>query len=399
MHEEQKEMGVEFTDTQARNIHCAQHCPFRNSNNSQKHLTVGHSRSSEEEFGDDGGWVDDADDVEMEIAEQLGNLHDIQVTENKPEPLLPTRCIQKLPARYENLVVSNKSALVKSVRTETHASEPVAQSDAGESEDEELESGLFVYCYKTEPDKYGLFKVYESALPSMDPDESISTDEITDAPTFSSNYIARQILPPPPLDIISDGASDTASDSSADENIGLFPNKTCFRLMQWFYAYPKPSLKMLDSLVHDVLNRKSYKKSDLDDFRAKTEVARMDRYLGQATTDPQNRDEASAVPGCPGDGWYHASVSIPLPRARQTFKSKEEAPQLTIEGLWYRKPLKVIKARFDDPISAEYHLQGHYEAGVYVGLVLTKPEPAEGGCAEIDSHLRLVCLSGKYVMA
>ncbi|THU91216.1 hypothetical protein K435DRAFT_820896 [Dendrothele bispora CBS 962.96] len=64
-------------------------------------------------------------------------------------------------------------------------------------------------------------------------------------------------------------------------------------------------------------------------------------------------------PDVPLNGWYQTNVSIPLPRAGKRFCNEDHAPILTIDGLWYRKPLEVIKEAFLDPLSAEYHLKAH----------------------------------------
>ncbi|THU91115.1 hypothetical protein K435DRAFT_820952 [Dendrothele bispora CBS 962.96] len=52
-------------------------------------------------------------------------------------------------------------------------------------------------------------------------------------------------------------------------------------------------------------------------------------------------------------------LSIPLPHARSSFASEDNAPKLTIDGFYYRKPLEVIKEALRDPSSSSFHLQGH----------------------------------------
>ncbi|THV05942.1 hypothetical protein K435DRAFT_816082 [Dendrothele bispora CBS 962.96] len=113
--------------------------------------------------------------------------------------------------------------------------------------------------------------------------------------------------------------------------------------MAWFYnGHESKSFADLDNLVNDVLLADDFRKEDLADFRAKKVVRDMDDYLGpkfSLSTD---------------DGWIETSVKIPLP-AEGVKRSEADAPTLEVDGVFYRKPLEVIKTVFQSKHSQNFH--------------------------------------------
>ncbi|THU78624.1 hypothetical protein K435DRAFT_699735 [Dendrothele bispora CBS 962.96] len=113
--------------------------------------------------------------------------------------------------------------------------------------------------------------------------------------------------------------------------------------MAWFYnGHESKSFADLDNLVDNVIMADDFKKEDLKGFRAKKVARDMDEYLGP-------RFSLSA-----DDGWIETSVKIPLP-AEGIKRSEADAPTLEVDGIFYRKPLEVIKAVFQSERSRNFH--------------------------------------------
>ncbi|KAF8816480.1 hypothetical protein BYT27DRAFT_7077235, partial [Phlegmacium glaucopus] len=50
------------------------------------------------------------------------------------------------------------------------------------------------------------------------------------------------------------------------------------------------------------------------------------------------------------------SVSIPVPCDGVKFKSEEDAPRFVVDGIWFRRPLEVIKRAFSEPAAEKFHI-------------------------------------------
>ncbi|KAK7444353.1 hypothetical protein VKT23_015366 [Stygiomarasmius scandens] len=399
----------------ARNVHLAQHCPYRNVLQPKKRAKLTHQEDGDDqdlqwEDEDDtqmadghGSGLGSGDMVDVDGEGQAGQFEGFGLENEdsapmeivqEPEPQVETQTRtsarrRKLPARFEDKVVSNRSALIKSTRSQRAVSpeadenpiprpfnptsmvldlnfpnpldEDAPSAPLLEHLIDDVESPKpYTFYYQTDPDEFGVFKVFESSIPSVDPDENVGVDEIADAPTFMSNVgvdeSARSYSSC--FGVHLDEANE--EDGSTAEGWAPFLSKSVFRLMDWFYRFPKNSLSALDSLVKDVILHEDFKQSDFVGFRANAEVKKLDKYLGQDGDFEEDEDpNLPPNPTAIRDGWYCTSVTIPLPHARSTFASEEAAPKLTVDGVYYRKPLEVIKEALQDPSSADFHLQGH----------------------------------------
>jgi hypothetical protein len=118
--------------------------------------------------------------------------------------------------------------------------------------------------------------------------------------------------------------------------------------MSWFNSGSNlKSLGELDRLVNVVLSD-DFKKEDLVGFSAKRESERLDNY----DNDPTSRLLAD-------DGWIETSVSISVPAEHVRHASETDAPRFEVPGLFYRRPLEVLKAALQEESSAEFHLFPH----------------------------------------
>ncbi|KAF5342710.1 hypothetical protein D9758_015877 [Tetrapyrgos nigripes] len=366
----------EFPDTRARQIHIKRHCPFKGRPQTSKCAkfadVIEEAEGNQEDEGESA--IDIVDSIE------IPPIPDIEAQPvDAPEDSEPPRRSRKLPGRYENLVISNLSALRKATRVltknptqEPDSIRPPSPADAdvpmqadplpcsSEPHNSSIPNdGPTLFNYKTEPNEFGLFKVYESVLPSSDPDEQVDLDQAADALTFTSNSIVHDSTRSYSRCFGITITSDEMSDISLNPSTAPFLNHSIFLLMNWYYQFPKHSVKMLNSLVNGVIRNPDFKISELKNFSARNEIARLDAHHAARVADGDHPIPPSSSPSdTPLDGWYQTSLSIPLPRSRVK-QPESAAPMLTIDGLWYRKPLEVIKEAFMDPISVEYHLRGH----------------------------------------
>ncbi|THU95728.1 hypothetical protein K435DRAFT_966260 [Dendrothele bispora CBS 962.96] len=385
----------EFKTIHARNIHLSRHCPYRNALKPKKRAKLAHP-DNEDDWDTQRGTGDDhelgmdevGDDNELEMVEEgayeglvLGNTDSVDPAQEQETDLgrVPA-CRRKLPARYEDKVVSNRSALVKSIRLhridslenlnptsmslDLNFHNPLERDITPTPSLDELtgdaNNAPYTFYYQTEPDEFGVFKVFESSIPTVDPDENIGVNDVADAPTFVSNLGVDESARSYSNCFGVHLNDNDKNEGDSDEGWAPFLNKSIFRLMDWFYRFPKNSLTALDSLVRDVILHRDFKQSDFVGFRAKAEVKKLDKYLGQdgdfeESEDPNPPPDVSPL----RDGWYRTSITIPLPHARSRAASEKDVPTLNIDGVYYRKPLEVIKEALKDPSSTGFHLQGH----------------------------------------
>jgi hypothetical protein len=122
--------------------------------------------------------------------------------------------------------------------------------------------------------------------------------------------------------------------------------------MMWFYnSSNTKSLNDLNILVHNVLLSKDFKLEDLTMFDAAKEAKRLDNYKGTPTPNQLNLK----------DGWIKSSVAISLPCEKVSYPSEKDAPVYNVEGLYYRKPLDVIKAAFLERVAENFHIMPYKE--------------------------------------
>jgi len=195
--------------------------------------------------------------------------------------------------------------------------------------------------FRSERNHYGLFKLYYGAFPSQNPDESTSIDQLCDDPNFG----VRETLGRPWWARFGSSLHHIQSDYFAP-----FLNATTFRLMHWFYTGSNlKSFGELDRLVNDVILTDDFDWNHLQGFRASREAERLDNYNNG--TDPDTHSLFHAE-----DGWIKTSVTIPLPAQRVCHASENDAPKFAVDNLFYRRPLQVVKAAFQEKAADSFHL-------------------------------------------
>ncbi|KAJ3768980.1 hypothetical protein FB446DRAFT_813657 [Lentinula raphanica] len=113
--------------------------------------------------------------------------------------------------------------------------------------------------------------------------------------------------------------------------------------MEWFYNENQTkSIADLNNLVENVLLPDDFQQEHLCGFSAQKVLREMDDFGG-----PKEFLQ-------PNDGWVEASVKIPVPCSG--IKQKEsDAPMYELKGIFYRRPLEVIKSVFQSSESKKFH--------------------------------------------
>ena len=89
-----------------------------------------------------------------------------------------------------------------------------------------------------------------------------------------------------------------------------------------------------------------YDAKDLKGFTHAREMKLLNKYL-QTQNNPFNKEH----------GWKRSSLSFHLPKEKTCFASEEDAPTITVDGIYHRDLTDVVKSAFEDPeLSATFHM-------------------------------------------
>jgi hypothetical protein len=199
-----------------------------------------------------------------------------------------------------------------------------------------------LFC--TQTNSFGVYRKYSLGPPTITPDEAFTLSSLSDSTTIAHD----------PADSRSKASWWSSIGSSclkvvenvSDNYFAPFLNASTFLLMSWYYNGSSiKSFADIDKLVHEVIRHDDFQASD---FGANFSTAREAKRM--------NSENSEALPFGPEDGWMRGSVSIAVPCDGVRFNSEEEAPQFVVEGIWYRRPLEVIKMAFTEPAAEKFHI-------------------------------------------
>jgi hypothetical protein len=188
----------------------------------------------------------------------------------------------------------------------------------------------------TDSNSFGVYRVYTGRLPTYNPDDNFSVNQVSDGPSFAQSRSEPEEIFPGPFE-----ANPKANDTVEHP----FTNDSTFNLMSWFYnGSNTKSLNDLDNLVHNVLLDPNFKPEDLSAFDATKASKQLDNFvkIDRSTSDTPLKD-----------GWLRASIPIRLPHDNIK-QSEGEAPEYRLD-LLYRKPIEVIKAAYQEQRAKQYH--------------------------------------------
>ena len=184
--------------------------------------------------------------------------------------------------------------------------------------------------HETFPNLFGLYRRF-TIWPSVDPENDITIDDLTDAPTFI-NTTDRGYRK----------AEDAFGTDSSSNPFAPYLNATVYRLMNWFYQTGSKTLNDLNNLVHNVILAPEFDADHLQNFSASSEAKRL--------------DDNPVFPS--SDGWQESSVKLRLPKTFAKYASEDEAPQVEISGILHRDLLQSIISAFKDPSFEAFNLKG-----------------------------------------
>jgi hypothetical protein len=210
--------------------------------------------------------------------------------------------------------------------------------------------------FKTEPNSFGIYRVYKSGEPSFTPDDNFRIGNVSDGPNFIQDQPqARSTWASPFGTNLTN--PDRPSDSEITPSYLPFKNMSIFHLMQWFYdSSLTKSLSTLNDLVYKVLLAPDFDVNDLAGFDAAKEARRLDDH-----NPPAGREDASSSTNPIKDGWTETTVPISVPCDGYSYASDTDAPIFYVKGLQYRKLLEVIKAAYEEPSVEQLHIAPYAE--------------------------------------
>ncbi|SJL07030.1 uncharacterized protein ARMOST_10373 [Armillaria ostoyae] len=186
---------------------------------------------------------------------------------------------------------------------------------------------------KTTPNEIGLYQCYKEC-PTVDPTVGTGLNEVSDAPTFTSN--AERLMNEP---------------TKSTNPFYPFMNATIFQLFAWFYQSTSKSLSDVTSLVRTVMRAPDFNPDHLaDNFDAAKEIKVLDAV-----------GEQPNLPFSSSDGWNETSVTIRLPQTGIENTSEESAPEFKVTGIYHWNLLDVIVSAFQSTAFLDFHLKGFKE--------------------------------------
>jgi hypothetical protein len=133
--------------------------------------------------------------------------------------------------------------------------------------------------FKTDPNSFGVYRIYKSREPSFTPDDNFRVNSVADGPNFTKD---------PTSDTQLTWASLFGTDFTQPDNTELtiahlaylpFHNMSVFHLMQWFHdPSSSKSHNTLNNLVHQVLLALDFNANDLAGFDAAKEAKQLDDF-------------------------------------------------------------------------------------------------------------------------
>ena len=246
------------------------------------------------------------------------------------------------PARFQDYIPTSavptqigrfltKKQRLEAMKARADAAQP--ENDPELPSDEGSGAGDPTCQITTSPDTFGVFRKY-SSLPSHNPG---AVDPFSDLPCAPSSMARRPQLPV--TDLIGSGLTTPSAGSSSDP-LANSENPTVDLLLSWYSEGSSDGATNLNHLVN-CLRDPRFDISKLKDFNAVSALRRFEK------THLHSKSKSALEPG---DGWKCGSVTIRVPCVRHP-QREEDAPEFTIDGVYYRDATEVIAKELMDPDS------------------------------------------------
>ena len=239
----------------------------------------------------------------------------------------------KVPSQVGHFLTKKQQMEAAKARADaTRANLGPGPSDEGTGEDAGRPATQRIV---TNPDSFGVFRKYTS-LSSHNPGNVDPFADIHPAPPGT----APPSHQPPTIG--------STGNSTRPDPLANSKNPSSDLLLSWHSEGSGDSAARLNRLVHGCILHKSFEKSDLKDFNAVTALRQFER------------DHISSTPGTalkPSDGWKCGKVTIRVPCTGYK-QQEEDAPEFTVDGIYYRDAVEVITKELKDPDSfANIHIR------------------------------------------
>ena len=198
-----------------------------------------------------------------------------------------------------------------------------------------IETAAQRVSFTTPCDEMGVYRVYPD-LPSFEPDNNITLDEI-------NNAVA--LVDSPFGDI---EASPTSFTDSA-KFYEPYSNPTTFLLMKWMQNDSNlKSIAQIDLLVRDVILSPHFDRASLRNFSAATESRKLDTFLNSP---PESLSARLQEMG----RWKEETVEISLPHTGVELDSEAVAPKYRVQGLLRRSIVDIATSALQSPDANSFH--------------------------------------------
>ncbi|KAI0349319.1 hypothetical protein OH77DRAFT_1490928 [Trametes cingulata] len=261
----------------------------------------------------------------------------------QPDPSTLSRVgrVRRVPAKLRDLLPTSYTGLPAHIRLEHPApvraatplqafvvdSTPQPECDEAASAPARSPSPPKPSHFRTVPDEFGLYRLY-SVIPQRDPGGDLAFHSSCDPLVFDAPAAAFPSVPagqervPPGLEKV------------AAPPYAPFPNVSTFDLVYWqSHGSNLKSYTEVNTLAQ-LMQEPDFDPRDVARLDAAREVARLDEYCEDAQGSPFNSD----------DRWIKGAVKIRLPKEGVRYDSEENAPEFTVEEVYYRPILDVISS-------------------------------------------------------
>ena len=245
----------------------------------------------------------------------------------------------KVPSQVGHFLTKKQQMEAAKARAEASRAdrehEPLSDGGTGEDSDHPVTRQIV-----TSPDSFGVFRKYisHSSHNPGDVDPFADIHSVPPSATLTSQ---------PPL-MIGSGLSTSSAKDSRPDPLANSKNPSVDLLLSWYSEGSRDGAAGLDRLVHNHLLHPSFEKSELRGFSAVRALRQFEK------------DHLSPKPGTtlkPGDGWKCGKVTIRVPCTGHK-QQEEDAPEFTVDGIYYRDAVEVITTELMDPDSfANIHIR------------------------------------------
>ncbi|KAI0070439.1 hypothetical protein K474DRAFT_793716, partial [Panus rudis PR-1116 ss-1] len=198
---------------------------------------------------------------------------------------------------------------------------------------------------------FGLFREYMT-IPSFTPDfalSDVSTSPhpvmaVTEADETGTFLEAERNIPRTLLSVVPTPLDHADHSLPADSEYITIPpdceNPSIYLLMVWMWTGSSTkSQDELNRLVHKSIKHPSFNVSELDNFDAGRETAKIDAMLADKE-----------------DGWRESTVKFRVPDGRSHgHRGDDPVPVFPVPGLLHRSIVEVIKSAWSSATSSDYH--------------------------------------------